>query len=186
MKKHLFLTFTLFLSVHLNAQIRCEDVKCITEEQMRYEADDSGNEIIKIEDMSNPISIVVFDTLGNESEMITYSLIPFTGCVKTCNEGNSGIYLNEISYYEYGKRQGPSLVYGYDGDVMSKGHYFNNNKIGEHIRYGKNREITQRVNYDQFGKKHGEEMILRGDEIEFILYEHGKSIRTTTKKVKKK
>ena len=164
------------------SQIRCEDVKCITEEQIRNGENEALEELTMFEDFSNPISIVVFDSLGYETEQITYNVVPLTGCVKSCDEK----YLIEISYYENGKRQGPSLSYGMDGEVISKGHYFNNIKIGEHVKYGKNREITQRVNYDQFGKKHGEEMIVRGDTIELIVNDHGKAVSSVSKKVKKK
>lgn len=177
----ILLCFSLSLTVSFS-QIRCEDVKCITEEQIRYGENEAMEELTMFEDFSNPIPIVVFDSLGYETEQITYDVVRLTGCVKSCDEK----YLIEISYYENGKRQGPSLSYGRDGEVTSKGHYFNNIKIGEHVKYGKNREIVQRVNYDQFGKKHGEEMIVRGDAIEVSIYEHGKTLSTTSKKVKKK
>jgi hypothetical protein len=182
MKHLLFLFFSSLLGTSINAQIRCEDVKCITEEQIRYGENEAMEELTMFEDFSNPIPIVVFDSLGYETEQITYNVVQLTGCVKSCDEK----YLIEISYYENGKRQGPSLSYGRDGEVTSKGHYFNNIKIGEHIKYGKNREIVQRVNYDQFGKKHGEEMIVRGDAIELIVNDHGKAVSTTSKKVKNK
>lgn len=182
MKKYLFLALSVSLSVQLIAQIRCVDLKCITEEEMRYEADDFGNEIIKVEDISNPVYLVVFDSLGYESEVTTYPLIPFTGCLKMCDDIN----LNEINYYENGKRQGPSYSYGSDGDVISKGHYFNNNRIGEHVRYNKNREIISVENYDQFGKRHGEEIRVQPDSIMTNVFEHGKLVSSSTKKVKKK
>jgi hypothetical protein len=182
MKHLLFLFFSSLLGTSINAQIRCEDVKCITEEQMRFGENEAGEELVTFEDVSNPIPVIVFDSSGYENEQMTYQVIPLTGCVKSCDDK----YLIQISYYENGKLQGPSLSYGQDGEVTSKGHYFNNNKIGEHVKYGKNREIVQRVNYDQFGKKHGEEMIVRGDTIELIVNDHGKAVSTTSKKVKNK
>ncbi len=182
MKKYLLFIAVTVCSSLAQAQIRCEDVKCITEEQIRYGENEAMEELTMFEDFSNPIPVVVFDSLGYETEQITYDVVLLTGCVKSCDEK----YLIEISYYENGKRQGPSLSYGRDGEVTSKGHYFNNIKIGEHVKYGKNREIVQRVNYDQFGKKHGEEMIVRGDAIEVSIYEHDKTLSTTSKKVKKK
>ena len=182
MKKYMIvLCFSLSLTASFS-QIRCGDVKCITEEQMRFGENEAMEELVTFEDVSNPIPIIVFDSLGYENEQMTYQVIPLTGCVKSCDDK----YLIQISYYENGKQQGPSLSYGQDGEVTSKGHYFNNNKIGEHVKYGKNREIVQRVNYDQFGKKHGEEMIVRGDSIELIVYDHGKAVSSASKKVKKK
>lgn len=182
MKKIFFPFLMLLVCNQLIAQIRCTDVNCVTEGDLRYAEIPDTEDLVMIEDQSNPIPIVVFDSLGFEMEQMSYQLIPLNGCMKACDEKN----LVEISYYENGKQQGPRLTYGPDGEVMSKGHYFNNHKIGEHIKYDKNREVVQRVNYDQFGKKHGEEMIFRGDDIEFIVYEHGKSVSTTFKKVKKK
>jgi antitoxin component YwqK of YwqJK toxin-antitoxin module len=182
MKKYLLFTAVSVCSSLVQAQIRCEDVKCITEEQIRYGENEAMEELTMFEDFSNPIPIVVFDSSGYESEQMTYQVVPLTGCMKSCDEK----YLIQISYYENGKQQGPSLSYGQDGEVTSKGHYFNNNKIGEHVKYGKNREIVQRVNYDQFGKKHGEEMIVRGDSIELIVNDHGKAVSSVSKKVKKK
>lgn len=182
MKEYMILVcFSLSLTASF-AQIRCEDVKCITEEQIRYGENEAMEELTMFEDFSNPIPVIVFDSLGYENEQITYQVVPLTGCVKSCDEK----YLIEISYYENGKRQGPSLSYGRDGEVTSKGHYFNNIKIGEHVKYGKNREIVQRVNYDQFGKKHGEEMTAKDDAITYTLYEHGKVVSSFSQKVKKK
>ena len=181
--KLFFLSLVVVLFSHqLTAQIRCEDVKCITEEKLQFGENSSMEELAMIEDVANPVVTIVFDSMGYETEQITYQIVPFNGCIKSCDEK----HLIEISYYENGKQQGPRMSYSSDGEVSSKGHYFNNHKIGEHVKYGKNREVTQRVNYDQFGKKHGEEWILRGDMIEVVMYEHGKSISTTSKKVKKK
>jgi len=182
MKKYVVLLCSSLSLTASFSQIRCEDVKCIVEEQMSYGSNEAGEDLATFEDFSNPIPVIVFDSSGYESEQMTYQVLPLTGCMKSCDEK----YLIQISYYENGKQQGPSLSYGQDGEVTSKGHYFNNNKIGEHVKYGKNREIVQRVNYDQFGKKHGEEMIVRGDTIELIVNEHGKAVSSVSKKVKKK
>jgi hypothetical protein len=182
MKKYVVLLCSSLSLTASFAQIRCEDVKCIIEEQMSYGSNEAGEDLATFQDFSNPIPVIVFDSSGYESEQMTYQVLPLTGCMKSCDEK----YLIQISYYENGKQQGPSLSYGQDGEVTSKGHYFNNNKIGEHVKYGKNREIVQRVNYDQFGKKHGEEMTAKENLITYTLYEHGKVVSTFSQKVKKK
>lgn len=191
--KKVIVVLSCFLSFTVVSQIKCEHLECAVIDTMGMDFNtETGLELLcvkgekRLEKLLNSFggdSISIPDVNGVYQTYYkeVYMLIPYTGCVKTCEDG---IVVN-YSNYEKGWLNGTQLSFFVNGECKYKGTYYNGNPIGEHSYYTSKNKLKMTINFDQNGLPHGKSVIYSEETIETVIYEHKKIIERSTKKIKK-
>ncbi len=193
--KKVIVVLSCLLSFTVVSQIKCEHLECTVFDSLvegELADDETGRVLLCVK--SETILVPLVNSFGEDSISIpdvngvyqtyykeVYTLIPYTGCVKTCE---NGIVVN-YSNYEKGLLNGTQLSFFVNGEFEYKGTYYNGNPIGEHSYYTSKNKLKRTINYDQNGLPHGKSVIYSEETIETVIYEHKKIIERSTKKIKK-
>jgi hypothetical protein len=190
--KKVIVVLSCFLSLTVVSQIKCEHLKCAVIDTMDTDFDDEkGLELLcvkgekRLEKLLNSFggdSITIPDVNGVYQNYYkeVYTLIPYSGCIKTCENG----IVNDYSNFEKGLKTDTQLSFSQNGEFTYKGAYYNGKPIGEHNYYYSSNKLKKTINYDQNGLPHGKSVIYSEKSIETITYEHNKIIERSSKKVK--
>jgi hypothetical protein len=190
--KKVIVVLSCFLSLTVVSQIKCEHLKCAVIDTMDTDFDDeTGLELLcvkgekRLEKLLNSFggdSITIPDVNGVYQTYYkeVYTLIPYSGCIKTCENG----IVNDYSNFEKGLKTDTQLSFSQNGEFTYKGAYYNGKPIGEHNYYSSSNKLKKTINYDQNGLPHGKSVIYSEKAIETITYEHNRIIERSSKKVK--
>jgi hypothetical protein len=190
--KKVIVVLSCFLSLTVVSQIKCKHLKCAVLDTMDIDfEDEKGLELLCVKGEKR--LEIVLNSFGGDSTTIpdvngvyqtyykeVYTLIPYSGCIKECE---NGIVVN-YSNYEKGLQNDTQLSFSQNGECIYLGAYYNGKPIGEHNYYSSTNKLKKTINYDQNGLLHGKSVIYREKTIETITYEHNKIIESSTKKVK--
>jgi antitoxin component YwqK of YwqJK toxin-antitoxin module len=190
--KKVIVVLSCFLSLTVVSQIKCEHLKCAVLDTMDIDVEDEkGLELLCVKGEKR--LEIVLNSFGEDSTTIpdvngvyqtyykeVYTLIPYSGCIKECE---NGIVVN-YSNYEKGLQNDTQLSFSQNGECIYIGSYYNGKPIGEHNYYSSTNKLKKTINYDQNGLLHGKSVIYSEKTIETITYEHDNIIERSIKKVK--